>query len=63
MRGKTPGKDTAAGKLTWPSAVGETQAREDARLWTERAVDALASFGNSADFLRDTARQALNRIR
>ena len=63
MLGKTPGKDTAAGKLTWPSAVGETQAREDARLWTERAVDALASFGNSADFLRDTARQALNRIR
>ena len=63
MLGKTPGKDLAAGKLTWPAAVGEQQAREDARIWTERAVDALAPFGESAGFLRETALRALNRIR
>ena len=63
MLGKTPGKDLAAGKLTWPAAVGEQQAREDARIWTGHAVDALAPFGESAGFLRETALRALNRIR
>ena len=60
--GKTPGKDQAEGKLTWPTAVGERQAREDALYWTQYAVDALAPFGSRAVFLRETALRALNRI-
>ena len=60
--GKTPGKDQAEGKLTWPAAVGERQAREDARAWTEYATDALAPFGEKAYFLLELARQALHRI-
>ena len=60
--GKTPGKDEAEGKLTWPAAVGESQAREDARYWTQFAVDALAPFGDRATFLRETALRVLNRI-
>ena len=60
--GKTPGKDEAEGKLTWPAAVGIEQAREDARQWTEFAVKALEPFGPASDFLRETALRALTRI-
>ncbi len=60
--GKTPGKDLAEGKLTWPAAVGEEQAASDARYWTDYAVNALSPFGEKAAFLRETALQALHRI-
>ena len=60
--GKTPGKDLAEGKLTWPAAVGEQQAAADAQYWTDYAVDALAPFGDNAAFLRETARRALHRL-
>ena len=62
LLGKTPGKDLAEGKLTWPSAVGADQAGKDAAEWTGRAVSALAPFGDRADFLRETARRALTRL-
>ena len=61
--GKTPGKDEAEGKLTWPATVGERQARTDAEYWTDYAVNALVPFGDRADFLRETALRALNRIK
>ena len=61
--GKTPGKDEAEGKLTWPTAVGERQARADAEYWTDYAVNALIPFGDRAGFLRETALRALNRIK
>ena len=60
--GKTPGKDEAEGKMTWPSAVGEEQARKDAAYWTDYAVNALTPFGERAGFLRETALRALTRI-
>ena len=62
LLGKTPGKDEAEGKQTWPAAVGVDQARIDARTWTEFAVDALKPFGEAAAFLRTTALRALDRI-
>lgn len=60
--GKTVGKDAAEGKHTWPALVGVGQAREDARLWTQKAVEALAPFGDRGDYLRETALRALSRI-
>ena len=60
--GKTPGKDLAEDKLTWPKAVGEEQAAKDAKYWTDQAAEALAPFGEKAGFLRETALRALHRI-
>lgn len=60
--GKTPGKDLAEDKLTWPKAVGEEQAAKDAKCWTDQAAEALAPFGEKAGFLRETVLRALHRI-
>ncbi len=59
--GKTPGKDAAAGKATYPAAVGIDVAREEARELSELAVAALEAFGARADCLRELARFVIER--
>jgi len=61
MLGKTAGKDTAAGKLTYVKCYGVAAARARARAEADRAVDALGSFGHEADWLRDLARFVVQR--
>ena len=50
--GKTVGKDAAAGKATFVSALGEDGARREARTLVERAAARLDGFGDRADSLR-----------
>lgn len=59
--GKSVGKDQAEGKLTAVSVYGaeQTQARVDALL--NAGVEALAPFGEKADFFRALIRQMLGR--
>jgi geranylgeranyl pyrophosphate synthase len=59
--GKTPGKDAAAGKATYPAAVGIDVAREEALELSEQAVAALEAFGARADCLRELARFVIER--
>ena len=59
--GKTPGKDAAAGKATYPAAVGVDAARERARELSEQAVATLEVFGPSGDCLRELARFVIER--
>ncbi|MHC4249583.1 MAG: polyprenyl synthetase family protein [Planctomycetota bacterium] len=59
--GKTPGKDAAAGKATYPAAVGVDRSRERARELSEVAVAALEPFGPRADGLRALARFVVER--
>jgi len=61
--GKTAGKDAAAGKLTYVTLYGLESARRRALAEADRAVDALAPFGHSADPLRDLARFVVERTR
>ncbi|MBO2516325.1 MAG: hypothetical protein CW338_03480 [Clostridiales bacterium] len=61
--GKHAGKDAQEGKLTWVAAVGEKQARIDAGMHTDRAVQALESFGNRAEFLQGLAIYILSRVK
>ena len=63
LMGKTLGKDTEEGKLTWPACVGTEQARIDAEEHIRKAVSALAPFGEKAVFLRALALSTLNRKR
>ncbi len=51
--GKTPGKDTAAGKATLVALLGLDRARAQARMLAEQAVGHLDPFGPPADQLRD----------
>lgn len=50
--GKTPGKDTAAGKLTYPAALGLDGARQAVSEKTGQARDAIRDFGKEALYLR-----------
>ncbi len=59
--GKTPGKDAASGKATYPAAVGLDEARKRARELSEEAVAALGAFGPRADHLRAVARFVVER--
>jgi geranylgeranyl diphosphate synthase type II len=59
--GKTAGKDSAAGKLTYVKCYGLEAARQRARAEADRAVDALSVFGHEADWLRDLARFVVQR--
>ncbi len=54
--GKEVGKDASSGKQTHPSCVGVEESRRAAARATRRAVEALASFGESAEDLRALAR-------
>ena len=62
LMGKTLGKDQASGKITWPAAVGEDQARKDAAHHIDRSVSALSLFGNKAEFLQALAISTLHRV-
>jgi geranylgeranyl diphosphate synthase type II len=59
--GKTPGKDAASGKATYPAAVGLDEARKRAGELSEEAVAALEAFGPRADHLRAVARFVVER--
>jgi geranylgeranyl pyrophosphate synthase len=59
--GKRTGKDAAAGKQTYPKAVGMEAARVIAAAAVEQAVTALALFGDRASRLALLARYVLER--
>ena len=59
--GKTPGKDAAAGKATYPAAVGLEKARARARELVEEAIGELEEFGGRAECLRALARFVVER--
>jgi len=59
--GKAVGKDLAAGKLTYPGAVGLPGARARARELAGEAVTALDGFGDEAWALRAIARFVVER--
>lgn len=59
--GKTTGKDAAAGKVTYPALFGLEKSRELAREGTEKAIDALAFFGEGARPLQEIAGMMLAR--
>jgi farnesyl diphosphate synthase len=54
--GKTPGKDTAAGKATFVSILGLERARAQADLLARQAAAHLEPFGEAADLLRQAAK-------
>jgi geranylgeranyl diphosphate synthase type II len=53
--GKTPGKDAAASKLTYPALFGMAKARAEAQRLAQGAQQALDPFGSRADWLRQLA--------
>jgi geranylgeranyl diphosphate synthase type II len=59
--GKTPGKDAAAGKATYPAAVGIERSRARARELVEEAIGELEEFGGRAECLRALARFVVER--
>jgi len=59
--GKHTGKDAAAGKQTYPAALGVEESRRFARETSERAVSALSSFGPKAARLVSLARYLVGR--
>ena len=59
--GKTPGKDAAADKPTYPALLGLDAAREKARLLVEDALESLSGFGPEAEALRALARYIIGR--
>ncbi len=63
LMGKEAGMDAQRGKMTWPAVYGEERSRADAERLIRSAVDALAIFGERADFLRALAQQTLVRAR
>lgn len=59
--GKAVGKDAHAGKATFVSLLGLDGAKRQAQGLVEQACDALSSYGNDAETLRDAARYVLSR--
>ncbi len=59
--GKTPGKDAACGKLTYPALYGIERSRLLAQAGTGRAIAALDAAGIDAWALRQLARWVLHR--
>ena len=61
--GKTPGKDKEQGKSTYVSLLGLDEARSLAENCTDKAISALNQCysGGEGDFLRDFAKNLLNR--
>ena len=60
--GKRTGKDDAQGKATFVSLMGIDQARDQAQLLRDQAIDQLEIFGDKADPLRDMAHFVVNRV-
>ncbi|EIJ35865.1 polyprenyl synthetase family protein [Thiothrix nivea] len=61
--GKTRGADAAAGKPTYPSIIGMAASRAKLQDLYDEAMNALLSFGESADMLRHCAEFTVKRIR
>jgi geranylgeranyl pyrophosphate synthase len=61
--GKTAGKDSRQGKLTYPALVGIEKARQIAEQIAEKSLQDLSSFGPEADILRRLVFELLNRKR
>ncbi len=59
--GKKVGKDAAAGKATFVSALGVDGARREARALIERAVERLSGFGSEAEAFRQMGYFVLER--
>ncbi len=59
--GKTPGKDQATEKATWPAVFGVEQSRCDAARLIEEAFAALDPYGSRADGLKAVARYLVER--
>lgn len=59
--GKTAGKDAAAGKATFVSAMGIERAGEEARMLGRRAAGHLSAFGAEADRLRALTEYVVSR--
>jgi geranylgeranyl diphosphate synthase, type II len=53
--GKTPGKDAAQGKITYPSLLGLDGSRKAAQDAVDAAISAIAPFGKKAEPLADLA--------
>jgi geranylgeranyl diphosphate synthase type II len=61
--GKTPGKDVAVGKATWPAIFGVEASRKRARELVEEAVTAVQELGPGARILAALARFVVDRAR
>lgn len=59
--GKTAGKDSAAGKMTFPALYGLGKSRELAARWTDDAIDSLRPLGPRGAALRGVAELLLRR--
>jgi farnesyl diphosphate synthase len=59
--GKATRKDEAAGKATFVSLLGASQARNHANLLGEQAAEKLEFFGGNAELLQNLARFIVNR--
>lgn len=59
--GKDTGKDQAAGKATFVTALGVERARTQAEILTDQAIEYLDVFGTASELLRDVARFAIKR--
>ena len=59
--GKTPGKDQATEKATWPAVYGIEQSLRDAAELIDEAFSALAPYGSRADGLKAVARYLVER--
>ncbi|AEP13003.1 MULTISPECIES: polyprenyl synthetase family protein [Chloracidobacterium] len=59
--GKTPGKDAAAGKATYPALYGLEASRKQAEALAEEAIEVLAPLGQRAQLLIEMARFVVNR--
>lgn len=60
--GKTPGKDVAVGKLTYPAALGLDGARQAVSDKAGQALSAIRGFGKEALYLRLLADYLLDRV-
>ena len=59
--GKDVGSDQARGKATYPALLGLNESKQRADELYEEALASLASFGETADPLRELARQLIDR--
>jgi len=61
VMGKQPGSDVAKNKKTYPALLGVSKSRESAKLHVNEALNAIRSYGESAEPLRAIARYLLVR--
>jgi geranylgeranyl diphosphate synthase type II len=59
--GKSIGKDTEQGKMTYPALMGIEKSRQTAEELIKQAIDSVEPLGESAQALRGLARFVLER--